>query len=369
MPDHARHMARAVQLAGRGWYTSAPNPRVGCVLVRDGQVIGEGWHVRAGEPHAEIRALRDAQSRNHVTAGATAYVTLEPCSHHGRTPPCADALIEARVTRVVLGAQDPNPAVDGRGMQRLREAGIEVVTGVAVGACEQLNPGFNQRMQTGRPRLRVKLAMTLDGRTAAADGSSQWITGARARADVHRLRAESGAVMVGSGTVLADDPSLSVRLDGDWPQPLRVVLDSRLRTPTDARMLGQPGTTRIYTACKADSTQWLTLETAGAALAQMPADMQGLRIEPVLDHLGKLQINDVLVEAGATLAGSLAAQRLVDEYIIYMAPQFLGDMGRGLLRLPGVQSLQQRIDLRIEDISPVGNDWRILARPASKPDD
>lgn len=357
-------MARAVELARNGWYTSAPNPRVGCVLVRDGETIGEGWHVRAGEPHAEVHTLADASARGHGVEGATAYVTLEPCSHYGRTPPCADALVAAGVSRVVVGARDPNPKIDGRGIERLRAAGIDVVTGVQVSACEALNPGFNQRMRTGRPRVRVKLAMTLDGRTAAANGDSQWLTGEDARMDVHRLRAESGAVMVGSGTLLADDPSLTVRLPGDWPQPERVVLDSQLRMAPQARMLSLAGRTQVFTAQAAEWPAGQALEAAGAAVQQVDAGSGGVQLTQVLDTLGAQGMNDVLVEAGPTLAGALATQGLVDEFVIYMAPQLLGDTGRGLLTLPGAQALTDRIQLHIDAIQPVGRDWRITARPA-----
>lgn len=361
--DDARYMARAIELARNGWYSTAPNPRVGCVLVGDDTIIGEGWHERAGQAHAEVRALADAAARSHDVHGATAYVTLEPCSHHGRTPPCADTLVAAGIGRAVIGAHDPNPKIDGRGIERLRDAGIEVSTGVEQAACAALNTGFNQRMVTGRPRICVKLAMTLDGRTAAANGESQWITGSEARDDVQHLRAAAGAVVIGSGTLLADDPALNVRLPGDWRQPMRVVLDSRLRTPANARMLGLPGETRIYTAVAAHTPQWQALVAAGAELQNVTADGDHLDLDRVLDDLGEQAINDVLVEAGPTLAGALAAQALVDEYIIYMAPQLLGDGGRGLLTLPGAQALGDRINLSIEDIQPVGDDWRICAQP------
>lgn len=364
--DDGCHMARAVELARNGWYTTAPNPRVGCVLVRDGAVIGQGWHERAGRAHAEVRALADAAEHGADTRGACAFVTLEPCSHHGRTPPCADRLVEAGISRVVLGARDPNPRVDGQGIERLRNAGIEVVTGIETAASEALNPGFNQRMRSGRPRVRVKLAMTLDGRTAAANGESQWITGGAARDDVHRLRAESGAVLVGSATVLADDPSLSVRLTGEWPQPMRVVVDSRLRTPPGARMFALPGTTRLYTSARGSEPARQALARAGAVIEQVDACPGGLKLDQVLDGLAALSINDVLVEAGPTLAGALAAESLVDEFVIYMAPQLLGGSGRGLLTLPGARSLADRIGLVIDDIRPLGDDWRISARPVEE---
>ncbi|ROO29224.1 diaminohydroxyphosphoribosylaminopyrimidine deaminase [Salinisphaera orenii MK-B5] len=361
---HRYFMQGAIELARRGWYTTRPNPRVGCILVADERIIGEGWHERAGEGHAERRALDDAAGRGHATRGATAYVTLEPCSHVGRTAPCTEALIEAGVSRVVIGAGDPNPAVDGRGVSALRAAGIDVVTGVLADRCRELNPGFNRRMTSGRPRVRVKLAMSLDGRTAAANGESQWITGEAARADVHRLRAESGAVLVGRGTRQADDPSLTVRLDGEWPQPLRVVVDTHLEITPAARMLEPPGAVRIFTA-SADDARIDALERAGAAVERVALAGEGLDLPAVLDSLGAQEINDVLVEAGPTLAGSLAEAGCVDEYLLYMAPMLIGDTGRGLVHLPGANRLADARPLEIIAVEPVGSDWRIRARPAA----
>lgn len=366
----AGYMARAVALARRGWYGTPPNPRVGCVLVRDGTVIGEGWHARAGDAHAEVNALRDAAARVGGARGATAYVTLEPCRHSGRTPPCTDALIEAGVSRVVAGMTDPNPLVAGGGLRALAAAGIEVASGLLAADCEALNPGFSTRMRTGRPRVRVKLAASLDGRTAGADGESQWITGEAARADVHRLRAESGAVVTGTGTALADDPSLTVRLPADeapggrWRQPLRVVLDSRLRLPPTARMLGLPGRTLVFTAAAA-GRNWDALAVAGAELRRVPVSDQGLDLTAVLRSLAtEDEINDVLVEAGPVLAGALVAAGLADELVLYVAPSVIGDGGRGLLHLPGVTRFADRRSLAITDIRAVGDDWRIVARPA-----
>jgi diaminohydroxyphosphoribosylaminopyrimidine deaminase/5-amino-6-(5-phosphoribosylamino)uracil reductase len=364
---HAYFMQRALALARRGWYTTRPNPRVGCVLVAGdtahGTVIGEGCHERAGGPHAERQALADAREHGATTQNATVYITLEPCSHTGRTPPCVDALIEAGVARVVLGAVDPNPAVDGRGIAALRDAGIEVITGVLTEACAQLNPGFNMRMRRNRPRVRVKLAMSLDGRTAAADGNSRWITGEPAREDVHRLRAESGAVMVGRATAIADDPALNVRLPGTWDQPLRVVLDTDLQTPPAAKMLALDGQTHIFTA-STDAEKTAALEAAGARIVPVTAGPGGVDLPAVLRALAMLEINDVLVEAGPTLAGALAVADWVDEYVIYMAPLLLGDAARGLLRLPGVTGLGKARWLTIDTIEPVGDDWCIHAYPA-----
>lgn len=359
---HAYFMQRAIELARRGWYTTRPNPRVGCVIVRGETVIGEGWHERAGEDHAEKAALADVDRRGHSARGASVYVTLEPCSHTGRTSPCTEALIAAGVACVVVGAGDPNPQVDGRGMARLRDAGIDVISDVLADGCAALNAGFNQRMRAQRPRLRVKLAMTLDGRTAAADGSSQWITGEAARSDVHRLRAESGAVMIGRGTLLADDPSLNVRLPGDWPQPLRVVLDSHLEIRPGARLLALAGDTLIYTA-SGDRDRMDQLAAAGAEVVPMAVHGAGLDLNAVLRDLGAREINDLLVEAGPTLAGALAAADLVDEYVVYMAPKLLGDGGRGLLHLPQIAGIADARELTIQSIEPQGRDWRITATP------
>lgn len=361
--DDVKHMARAVELARRGWYDTPPNPRVGCVLVRDGEVIGEGWHARTGEAHAEVNALHDAGGAQ----GATAYVTLEPCSHHGRTPPCTAALIEAGVARVVVGVRDANPKVAGSGIEALAAAGIEVDEGVLEDECRALNPGFEMRMTRGRPRVRVKLAMSLDGRTAGAGGESRWITGEAARADVHRLRAESGAVLTGVGTLLADDPSLTVRLPadeapaGNWRQPLRVVLDSRLRLPPAARMLGLPGRTLVFTAVES-GREWDALAAAGAELRRVPEADDGLDLEAVLRALAGEEINDVLVEAGPTLSGALVGAGLADELVLYVAPSLIGDGGRALLHLPGVRRFADRLPLRIADVREIGGDWRVVAR-------
>lgn len=356
-------MARAIVLARRGWYSTPPNPRVGCVLVRDARVIGEGWHQQAGGAHAEINALRDADARAGGAAGATAYVTLAPCSHHGRTPPCTRALIEAGVARVVIGMRDPNPQVADHSVAALEAAGVEVATGVLVDDCGALNPGFVSRMIRGRPRVRIKLAMSLDGRTAGADRESRWITGSAARDDVHRLRAESGAVMTGSGTALADDPSLTVRLDGDWRQPMRVVLDSRLHLTPTATMLSQPGCTLVLTTAEADPT-WDALAMAGAEIRHVAPGEGGLDLAAVLRILADEEINDVLVEAGATLTGAFLAAGLVDELIVYVAPTLIGDAGRGLVTLPGVNAFADRRPLEIAEVRAVGDDWRITARPA-----
>jgi diaminohydroxyphosphoribosylaminopyrimidine deaminase/5-amino-6-(5-phosphoribosylamino)uracil reductase len=362
--DHL-YMARALRLAARGLYTTDPNPRVGCVLVRDGQVVGEGWHERAGDAHAEINALRQSGER---AAGATAYVTLEPCCHHGRTPPCSQALIAAGVSRVVAAMPDPNPQVAGNGLAELQAAGVTTDAGLLATEAQALNPGFVMRMRHGRPWVRCKLAMSLDGRTAMQNGESRWITAEAARCDVHHLRARSSAIMTGIGTVLADDPSLTVRLDGeaDVPllHPLRVILDSRLRIPPTAKLLDLPGETLILTG-STDVGREALLARPGVSVDTLPLNASGqLDLQGVLHYLGGAGINEVHVEAGAVLCGALLADRLVDELVIYMAPHLMGDAARGLFALPGLQHMTQRIALSINDVRAVGKDLRITARLA-----
>lgn len=365
--DH-RYMARAIRLASKGLYTTHPNPRVGCVLVRDDQVVGEGYHRRAGEPHAERNALAQAGEE---ARGATAYVTLEPCCHHGRTPPCSDGLIEAGVTRVVAAMRDPNPQVAGQGLEQLRAAGIEVAEGVMQSQAEALNPGFIKRMREGLPYVRCKLAMSLDGRTAMASGESQWITSAGAREDVHRLRARSAAIVTGFGTLKADDPSMNVRLspeslglDADLhtPQPLRVVLDPKLQTPTDARMLSLPGPVLIVCSDEARLNA-AKLEAAGAQVATTPADGDKLDLRQVLAYLAEQEVNEVLLESGAVLAGAMMAEGLIDELVVYLAPHLMGSGARGLFNLPAIELMSQRIALKITDLRQVGEDIRITAEP------
>ena len=359
--DDHYHMARALRLAARGLYTTDPNPRVGCVLVKDDQVVGEGWHEYAGGPHAEINALAQAGA---AAPGATAYVTLEPCCHRGRTPPCTEALIKAGVQRVVFAMQDPNTQVGGGGAKLLQAAGIEVQSGVLAAEAGQLNPGFELRMRAVRPWVRCKLAMSLDGRTAMASGESQWITGSAARRDVHHLRARSSAIMTGIDTVLADDPSLTARLEDDREsevrQPLRVILDSQLRLPATARLLELPGDTLIFTGADATAAQ-ARFGRATVSIVTVPIKSGRLDLVAVLQHLGSLEINEVHVEAGATLSGALLQAGLVDELVIYMAPLLMGDAARGLFALPGLDSMDDRIQLAITDIRAIGQDWRITA--------
>ncbi len=363
------HMARAIHLAEQGLYTTDPNPRVGCVLVRQGQTVGEGFHRRTGEPHAERNALETAGS---YAKGATAYVTLEPCCHQGRTPPCTQALIEAGVSRVVAAMRDPNPRVAGKGLEQLAQAGIEVEYGLLEAQARALNPGFVKRMEQARPYLRCKLAMSLDGRTAMASGESKWITSSAARKDVQRLRARSSAVMTGVESVLRDDPSLNVRLgagelrgvvsDTEVRQPVRVVLDSRLRLPPAARMLSLPG--QVLVICTdASSPRALPLETAGVRLKEVAQDAGRVDLDAALRYLAEQEINEVLLETGPTLAGSVLSAGLIDELVIYLAPHIMGDGAQGLFRLPWLKRMQDRIGLRITDVRAVGEDWRISARP------
>lgn len=353
-------MARALRLAGRGRCTSDPNPRVGCVLVRDGERIGEGWHARAGGPHAEVVALEAAGAG---TRGATAYVSLEPCSHYGRTPPCADALIEAGVARVVVGAEDPNPRVGGQGVARLRAAGVAVATGLMAAESERLNAGFMRRMRGGLPWVRCKLAASLDGRTAMASGESRWITSAAARRDVHRWRAASSAILTGVDTVLADDPRLTARgVDGPFLAPRRVVLDSHLRTPAQAQLLlDGAGVTLVHVGEMPRREQ--ALVRAGAHLCQVAAGRDG-RVDPVaaLQALAADEINEVLVEAGPTLSGALLQAGLVDELIVYLAPHLMGHEGWPLLALAGLERMDQRLALEVTDQRRVGEDIRLTAR-------
>ena len=310
-----------------------------------------------------LKACRALSQAGPAARGATAYVTLEPCSHFGRTPPCAKALIEAGVAHVFAATKDPNPSVSGRGLEMLREAGIRVTEGLLADEAIRLNPGFMKRMNSGRPYVRLKMAASLDGRTAMASGESQWITGEVARDDVHRLRAESGAVMVGRGTLKADDPSLNVRLKGDWPQPMPVVLDTHVAITPDARVFETSPRVLIYCA----STEGAcidALEQAGADIVTVGLSDDRLDLRAVLADLGKREINDVLVESGPQLAGALADAGLVDEYVIYMAAKLLGDAGRGLLHMPQIATLADAPQLVIDSVEPVGRDWRITARPA-----
>ncbi|MFE8072842.1 bifunctional diaminohydroxyphosphoribosylaminopyrimidine deaminase/5-amino-6-(5-phosphoribosylamino)uracil reductase RibD [Marinobacteraceae bacterium S3BR75-40.1] len=367
MPDSVdiQHMARALQLAEQGLYSTDPNPRVGCVIVNDGQVIGEGWHRKAGEPHAEVHALRAAGPK---ARGATAYVTLEPCSHHGRTPPCANALCEAGVARVVMAMRDPNPQVGGAGIERLEAAGIAVDVGTLGAEAEKLNPGFSKRMRQGLPWVHAKIAMSLDGRTAMASGESQWITGPQARADVQRLRARCSAVITGIGTVLADDPSLTVRPEdmgsiglfaAPGRQPVRVILDSQLQMPAEAKLLSLPGRVVIISseqALKAAPERQAALQEAGAEVIALAAQGRPSWLA-VLKWCGEQAFNEVLVEAGPTLAGSAQAAAIIDELWIYQAFTLLGSEGRPMMTLP-LERMAEQQRLTVLDARRLGEDMR-----------
>lgn len=354
-PDDYRYMACALALARRGLYHTDPNPHVGCVLVKDGIVVGEGWHQRAGAAHAEVNALNAAGER---ARGATAYVTLEPCCHYGRTPPCTDALLKAGIARLVAAMSDPNPQVAGKGFTILREAGVGVECGLLEAEARALNPGFIQRMTRGRPFVRLKLAMSLDGRTALASGESQWLTGAAARRDVQRLRARASAILTGIGTVLTDNPSLNVRLPEATRQPLRAILDTELRTPPTVQTLRLPGPVLIFTAV-ADSAAHESLRAAGAEMVLLPRAEQGLELPAVMAELARRECNEVHAECGPTLAGALLQAGLVDELVIYMAPLLLGDKARGLFQLPELTRMSERWELEILEMRAVGRDWRV----------
>ena len=365
--QNTRFMASAMRYARRGVYNTPPNPNVGCVIVKDGQEIAVGWHHKAGEAHAEINALNRAGDQ---AKGATAYVTLEPCSHQGKTGPCANALIDAGIAKVYVAMEDPNPLVAGKGIQKLRDAGIEVNVGLLEARARLLNQGFIKRMESGLPYVRVKMAMSLDGRTAMASGESKWVTGPEASNDVQGMRARSSAILTGIDTVLADDPSLNVRLESDTigvqddvRQPLRVILDTAGRLPSDAKLLNLEGQVLLLTADKSKLFEHANLQVEEVALNNGKLDLHD-----VMRVLVKHEINEVHVEAGSVLCGALLSENLVDEIIIYMASHLMGDDAQGLFTLPGIKSMQERIDLKIEDIRAVGDDWRITAKPVINKD-
>ncbi|MEW5787211.1 MAG: bifunctional diaminohydroxyphosphoribosylaminopyrimidine deaminase/5-amino-6-(5-phosphoribosylamino)uracil reductase RibD [Pseudomonadota bacterium] len=355
--DHA-HMARALRLAEQGLFTTTPNPRVGCVLVRDGVVVGEGWHARAGEPHAEVHALRAAGDQ---ARGATAYVTLEPCSHHGRTPPCANALIDAGVARVVAALRDPNPQVSGRGLELLTLAGITVEVGLLEEAARELNIGFLARMTRQRPWLRLKTAASLDGKTALHNGESKWITGPAARADVQRWRARSCAILTGVGTVLADDPRMNVRDMDIGRQPLKVVVDSRLATPPGAAILAGGA---LLACAEAPARQRDALLAAGAEILELPGADGRVDLVALLTQLARRGINEVHGEAGSRLNGALLQAGLVDEWLAYLAPLALGHGARGLFDVPDLEHMAGRWNFKLLDVSMAGGDLRLRLRPA-----
>jgi diaminohydroxyphosphoribosylaminopyrimidine deaminase/5-amino-6-(5-phosphoribosylamino)uracil reductase len=357
-------MARALVLATNGLATAHPNPRVGCVLVRDGAILGEGWHAHPGGAHAEAMALANLQSG---AVGATAYVTLEPCNHHGRTPPCTEALIKAGVTRVVYAVDDPNPLVNGGGARALRAAGVQVASGLLAAEAAELNAGFIKRMRAGLPLVRVKLAMSLDGRTALSDGRSKWISGEAARVDVQHWRARSSAILTGIGTVLADDPMLSVRPTGPAVrQPARVILDGNLRTPLDARVFDSNSDAAVWIFTTSTDTQRVAALQARGAKVERLHGTAAVDLAQVLRALGEAGMNEVLVEAGATLAGALVQQQCVDELLLYVAPVVLGNHARGLLKVPEPLSLAQARRFEVFETVAVGADQRIRLKSCSR---
>jgi diaminohydroxyphosphoribosylaminopyrimidine deaminase/5-amino-6-(5-phosphoribosylamino)uracil reductase len=368
--DH-EHMARALALAANGLYDAAPNPTVGCVVVKEGNVVGTGWTAPAGGPHAEVVALGEAGA---AARGATAYVTLEPCCHTGRTGPCTKALIAAGVARVVFAGHDPNPRVNGAGAKELIGAGVAVEGGIMERAAEPLNRGFFTRMRRGVPYVRSKLAVSLDGRTALANGASKWITSPAARADVHRWRARSSAVVTGSGTIVDDDPSLDARRDEAGipesigiKQPLRVVIDARLKMPPSAKTLSRPGEVLVLTTRALDDPKTAALKSAGARVDRVAGNDEHCDLRSALEHLGKLEINDVWVEAGAGLNGALLEAGLIDELIIYMAPRLLGSSARGMFEVPALESLADATEVTFDDFREIGADLRITARVSRVP--
>lgn len=354
--DHG-HMSQALQLAEKGLYSTSPNPRVGCVIVHGSQVVGSGWHVCPGQPHAEINALNAAGA---AAQGATVYLTLEPCSHYGRTPPCAEALVKAKVAKVITAMQDPNPLVAGEGLSLLKRSEINVQNGLMKAEAEELNIGFVTRMRHKRPWVRMKVAASLDGKTALNNGISRWITGEAARCDGHRYRARSCAVLTGIGTVLADDPQLTARLVETPRQPLKVVVDSRLEIPINAKILHGDGEL-IFTA-SASEEKMLALSKAGARPVVLPDEKGNVALAKMMQMLATLEINEVLIEAGSKLNGSFIRERLVDELVIYLAPHLLGDTAMSMLHLPELINLSEKHELKIQDLRMVGQDIRIIAR-------
>jgi len=354
--DH-EFMGQALQLAARGLWTTTPNPRVGCVIVKDGVVISDGWHEKAGLPHAEVLALKAAGER---ARGATLYLNLEPCSHQGRTPPCVDGIIAAGVKRLVAAIGDPNPKVAGAGFAKLRAAGIAVEQGLKEDEARELNIGFHARMSRGRPWVRMKIAASLDGRTALANGRSQWITGEAARADGHRWRARACAVLTGFGTVRDDDPQLNVRGVDTQRQPLKIVVDSKFETSPSARLLKEGNT--LVAGAVDDAKRIAALKAAGAEVAIIPNEAGKVELFKLMEELARREFNEIHVEAGTKLNGSLLQAGVVDELLVYLAPRVIGDSGRGMFSLPELTDLSQTTALKIREVERVGEDLRIVAR-------
>tara|TARA_Y100001935_G_scaffold244159_1_gene236315 strand:+ start:1944 stop:3068 length:1125 start_codon:yes stop_codon:yes gene_type:complete len=363
--DDFHFMARALVLAKQGLFTTEPNPRVGCVIVNNGKIVGEGFHRKAGTDHAEKIAIQNA---GHNAKGATAYVTLEPCCHHGKTPPCTNLIIEAGISRVVAAMEDPNPKVKGKGFEQLKEAGIEVTLGPMGSEARELNCGFVSRMERNLPFIRLKLATSLDGKTAMASGESKWITCEESREDVQRLRARSSAIITGINTVLYDNPSLSVRspisdakiMEDETYQPLKVILDSNARIPLDSKILNLPG--KKILAVKEDISQKAlrNLIDLDVTILKLSYNSSGLNIESLLKNLSKMEQNEVLFECGSSLAGSIIKQRLVDELVVYMAPNIMGNEGKDAFSLPNIDKIADRIDLQLKDFRIIGEDMKFL---------
>lgn len=357
------YMSHALKLAEKGLYSTDPNPRVGCVVVKEGMVVGQGWHVKAGLPHAEILALRDA---GEAARGASVYVNLEPCCHQGRTPPCTGFLIDAGVKRVVAAMEDPNPQVAGGGVQNLRSVGIDVDVGVLRQAAEKLNRGFVQRIKKGRPWVTVKVAASMDGRTATSSGESKWISNEQSRKDVHHWRARSSVVLTGSGTVLADNPALTVRHIETERQPLRVIVDSNFSTPPDAKVVSGPGRVLVATA-RADHVYPEDIDLERVEVVYVPNADNTVDLVALMDHLSQREINEVFVEAGPTLSSAMIRAGLVDEVLVYLAPSLLGSKGRGMFDLNGLDSLADRLQLDMIDIRQFGDNLRITLKPPEHP--
>ena len=354
--DHA-YMSQALQLAERGLYSTSPNPRVGCVIVRDGKVAGSGWHVHTGQPHAEINALNVA---GEAAQGATVYLTLEPCSHYGRTQPCVEALVRAKVAKVIIAMQDPNPLVAGKGISLLKQSKIKVLIGLMEEKAKELNVGFVSRMIHNRPWVRMKIAASFDGKTALNNGVSQWITGEAARYDGHRLRARSCAVLTGIGTVLEDNPQLSVRFIETSRQPIRVIIDSKLEIPVTAKAIR--GEDELIFTANDNNEKIAVLKKAGARPIILPNKKGKVDLVKMIQILADFEINEVLIEAGSKLNGAFIRERLVDELVIYLAPHLIGNMASGMLQLPELTDLSEKYNLKTQDLRMVGKDIRIISR-------
>lgn len=357
-------MSYALRLAEKGLYSTTPNPRVGCVLTLHDRIIGSGWHEKAGQPHAEINALASASE---AARGATAYITLEPCSHYGRTPPCVNALIDAGITKAIIAMEDPNPMVSGRGCALLEQAGVTVQTGLLQAQAQALNTGFMTRMMHKKPWIRLKTAASLDGKTALNNGISQWITGEAARHDGHRWRARSCAIITGIGTVKSDNPQLSVRHVETARQPKKIIVDSHLTIPLDAKLLQGGGEVLIFAAHDEDVEKKEMLDRMGVQVIVIPNGNGAVDLRKMMTVLADMEINEVLIEAGCELNGALIEAELVDEMIFYLAPHLLGDDARGMIKLPELTCLEQKKELKIQDVRMIGQDIRIIAKfPSSQ---